>query len=136
MSARKQTVHTFIVRRDDEQPHTWLATWSEDERVHTFGRSLAEVEEMARDALALWLHEAPAKVPVGLDVRVSPDLSRQVAELADLRRDLTDVQASVADRQLELARQLVRDERLTHRDAARLLGISHQRVAQLVNDGN
>ncbi|HEX2026863.1 MAG TPA: helix-turn-helix domain-containing protein [Nitriliruptorales bacterium] len=125
-------VHRFRVTRDEEDPRVWLAEWVEDDRVHTFARSLAELEDLAGDALALWLHTDADDVQVELDVELPKTLSRELTQLRRQRDELEAHQASVLDRQRSLAVRLVEAEGMTYRDAARLLGISHQRVAQLV----
>lgn len=125
-------VHRFHVVRDEDDPRVWLATWTEDDRVHTFARSLAELENLARDALALWLHIDPEEVEVELDVAIPKGLSRQLARVRRQREELEIRQASVMDQLRTLAVRLVEDEGMTYRDAARFLGVSHQRVGQLV----
>jgi DNA-directed RNA polymerase specialized sigma24 family protein len=133
MSADTATaVHRFRVTRDEEYPRVWLAAWAEDDRVHTFARSLAELEDLARDALALWLHTDAGAVEIELDVDLPESVSHELARLRRQRDELEAQQASVLDRQRSLAVRLVGDQGLTYRDAARVLGISHQRVAQLV----
>ncbi len=133
MSADTATaVHRFRVVRDEEDPRVWLAEWVEDDRVHTFARSLAELEGLARDALALWLHADSGEVDVEMDVELSTSVSRELTKFRRQRDALKAQQASVLDRQRSLAVRLVEREGMTYRDAARFLGISHQRVAQLV----
>lgn len=87
----------------------------------------------ARDALALWLHAEVEQIHVTLDVELTPDLHEEIAELSRLRGELDAVQATVVRRQRELARHLVA-EGVSYRDAARLLGVCHQRIAQLVKE--
>jgi predicted RNase H-like HicB family nuclease len=125
-------VHRFHVTRDEEDPRVWLAEWVDDDRVHTFARSLAELEDLARDALALWLHTDVDAVQVELDVDLPKSVSRELAQFRRQRDELEAQQSSVLDRQRSLAVRLVEDQGMTYRDAARFLGISHQRVAQLV----
>lgn len=125
-------VYRFRVTRDGEDPRIWLAEWAEDDRVHTFARSLAELEDLARDALALWLHTDADAVQIELDVALPESVSRELTRFRRQRDELEDQQASVLDRQRSLAVRLVEDQGMTYRDAARVLGISHQRVAQLV----
>lgn len=125
-------VHRFRVTRDEEDPRVWLAEWVDDDRVHTFARSLAELEDLARDALALWLHTDADAVQVELDVDLPTSVSRELAQFRRQRNELEAQQSSVLDRQRSLAVRLVEDQGMTYRDAARFLGISHQRVAQLV----
>ena len=125
-------VRRFRVTRDEEDPRIWLAEWVDDGRVHTFARSLAELEDLARDALALWLHTDADAVQVELDVDLPTSVSRELAQFRRQRDELEAQQTSVLDRQRSLAVRLVEDQGMTYRDAARFLGISHQRVAQLV----
>ena len=125
-------VYRFRVTRDEEDPRVWLAEWMDDDRVHTFARSLAELEDLARDALALWLHADADAVQVELDVDLPKSVSRELAQFRRQRDELAAHQTSVLDRQRSLAVRLVEDQGMTYRDAARFLGISHQRVAQLV----
>ena len=125
-------VHRFRVTRDEEDPRVWLAEWVDDDRVHTFARSLAELEDLARDALALWLHVDADAVQVEFDVDLPSAVSRELAQFRRQRDELAVQQASVLDRQRSLAVRLVEGQGMTYRDAARFLGISHQRVAQLV----
>jgi|AntRauTorckE6833_2_1112554.scaffolds.fasta_scaffold36620_1 DNA-directed RNA polymerase specialized sigma24 family protein len=133
MSADTATVvHRFRVVRDADDPRVWLAEWVADDRVHTFARSLAKLEDHARDALALWLHTDADDVRVEFDVDLPPSLSRELTELRQERAELGAQQASFLERQRSLAVHLVGDQGLTYRDAARCLGVSHQRVAQLV----
>lgn len=133
MSADTATaVHRFRVVRDEDDARVWLAEWTEDDRVHTFARSLAELEDLARDALALWLHTDADEVEVELDVDIPKGLSQQIAKVRRQREELESRQASVMDQFRTLAVRLVEDEGMTYRDAARFLGVSHQRVAQLV----
>jgi predicted RNase H-like HicB family nuclease len=134
-SASATGPHRFRVWRESDDARHWFADWVEDERVHTFGRSLAEVEELARDALALWLHIDSPSVEVDLDVELADHVRAEISELADLRGELDAVQSAVQKRQRDLAHHLVESEGMTYRDAARLLGISHQRVAQLLKQG-
>lgn len=125
-------VHRFRVTRDEDDPRVWLAEWVEDDRVHTFARSLAELEDLARDALALWLHTDADDVRVELDVDLPASVARELTQFRRQRDELEAQQASVLDRQRSLAVRLVEDQGMTYRDAARFLGISHQRIAQLV----
>lgn len=124
--------HRFRVTRDEDDPRVWLAEWVDDGRVHTFARSLTELETLARDALALWLQGDPDEVEVELEVDLPGRLTDELADLRRQRDALAERQTSVLERQRSLAVRLVEDEGMTYRDAARFLGISHQRVAQLL----
>ena len=124
-------VHRFRVTRDEEDPRVWLAEWVDDDRVHTFARSLAELEDLGGTLSPSGCTRADA-VQVELDVDLPTSVSRELAQFRRQRDELEAQQTSVLDRQRSLAVRLVEDQGMTYRDAARFLGISHQRVAQLV----
>jgi hypothetical protein len=118
----------------DPRSRQWMADL-EGLPVHTWGRTLGKVKEYAHDALALHLN-----VPVG-DVRGhlvfrQPQLPASVLDAvreADAaRREADTAAARAAQAKAAAARALVGEARLSMRDAAEVLGVSHQRVQQLL----
>ncbi len=110
----------------------WAITVPELRGVHTQARRLEKAEAMARDAIALFLN-----VPSDLfDVRIEPVLPRELQRKvgrARAARDEADVrQREAANASAEIAVDLVKNAHLTVRDAGRVLGLSHQRIAQLL----
>ena len=112
----------------------WAISVPEVPGVFTQARRLDQAEEMARDAIATML-SVPARsfdvvvaweVPGGLgdDVQSARTL-RELAELA--QRD-----AGAAAR--AAAAKLLKQGHLTIRDIGTLLGMSHQRVSQLLEE--
>jgi hypothetical protein len=99
--------------------------------VHTQVRRIDQAEDMARDAIAGVLDVAPGSFEV-MVVPEMPDAVRAIVDKATTARSQA-AQAQDAAAQLtrEAARRLV-GEGLTVRDAGALLGVSHQRIAQLV----
>jgi len=102
---------------------------------HTHGRTLDQARRRIREALTLWIPDAD-RVELVEDVRLPAAArdavrrSRRARSLAQARR--VEAQAVTA----EAARDLVRELHLGVRDAAELLGLSHQRVQQLVSGGS
>jgi hypothetical protein len=100
--------------------------------VHTQARRLDQVEAMARDAIAL-VKDVPADA---FDVTLALDLPSDLAAEVDAAKELRDTaeraqrEATAAAR--ALAAKLVDRYRLTLRDAGRVIGLSHQRVGQLL----
>jgi predicted RNase H-like HicB family nuclease len=97
----------------------------------TQGRNLKEAAEMAREAVALLLDLPEEQIEIDL----IPELPRATtAALEDFQaRRAARESAEEAERtaQEAAARALVADAGLSVRDAGVILGISHQRVAQL-----
>jgi predicted RNase H-like HicB family nuclease/predicted XRE-type DNA-binding protein len=113
----------------------WLVEVDEIPEVHTFGKTLGKAREYLFDALALWLdvpvHEVRDHVTFG-----PPPLPHEVLDsvaTAIAERDLAEAASRVAREHMrEASVLLVRQAHLSMRDAADILGISHQRVQQLV----
>ena len=91
-----------------------------------------QADGMARDAIASFLDVAPDGFDVSVTVRLPSDLQRDVAGVIDLRGVIDRTEREYAERTRHLARRLVQGEGLTVREAGRVLGLSYQRVSQLV----
>jgi predicted RNase H-like HicB family nuclease len=110
----------------------WAVTVEGVRGVHTQARRLDQVEEMARDALALMLDIDPQ----AFDVIVRPQLTSVeqgvLAQLAVAQKQLRDAQTAAAEGMAAAAAELVHGQGLTLRDAGSILGVSYQRVGQLM----
>lgn len=130
-------------RRDDRPTYTvrcvrsgdwWAITVPQIPGVHTQARRLDQAEAMARDAVAL-LTDRPA---ASFDLVVTPELPGDLAAEVDAARELRETaeraqrEATAAAR--AVAARLVDHQRLSFRDAGRILGLSHQRISQLLGD--
>jgi hypothetical protein len=95
-------------------------------------RRLDQVEPMVRDVVALAL-QVPSD---SFDVRVQaqlPEPSQQaLARAAELRHEAQLAIASANEATVDAADILVARDGLTMREAGRFLGLSHQRIAQLL----
>lgn len=101
--------------------------------VHTQARRLDHAETMTRDAIALYLN-VPAD---SFDLRIEPilgaDLQKKVGRARRVRGEADLLQREATRASVEAAIELVRSEHLTVRDAGHVLGVSHQRIAQLLS---
>lgn len=121
---------TAVFQRDDEG--FWLVELVEEPRVHTYGRTLPKAREHIADAAALWFELEPDDVDIVEDIRL-PGAVR--ARLDRARRERAKAQAAqetAAGATRDAARALVNEGHLSVRDAAQVLGLSHQRVQQLL----
>ena len=113
----------------------WAISVPELRGVHTQARRLEKVEAMVRDAIALFL-DVPQD---SFDIRIEPvlprDLQKKVGRVRKVRYEAEVLQRQAATVSAEVAADLVRRAHLTVRDAGRVLGLSHQRVAQLLRAG-
>jgi predicted RNase H-like HicB family nuclease len=111
----------------------WAIEIEELDGVYSQARRLDRVERMARDAIALTLDVAPDR----FDVAVLPELSDEAQGHVDGMRQAkaaADVIASLAAvRTHSTIVYLHEDQGMPLRDIGRVLGISYQRVHQLLS---
>lgn len=128
----KKTYHATLEL--DPITGQWMAD-IEGLPVHTWGRTLGKVKEYAHEALALHLDVDVEEVRGRLVFR-KPQLPAAVLEAieeAEAARNAADTAATrAALAKAAAARALVREAHLSMRDAAEVLGVSHQRVQQLL----
>lgn len=113
------------IRKDPEEPSSWLVNVVGEPGAHTFGRSLAEAKRHAIEVVALWFELEPEEFEIDWDLR-----------LGDIARPVKEAKAAIAHAEEDRTR---RDEAVraltnlgvSYRDVAELLGLSHQRVAQI-----
>jgi len=115
----------------EREPGWWIVRVPDLDDLTTQARRLADVEHNAREAIAAWLD-------VDLDtIEVSPVIHPPEDVVADLHRskEMLDEAAAKQKEAAVLAgmaiHRLIDDLGLTLREAGRVVGLSHQRVAQL-----
>jgi len=118
----------------DPRSHQWMAD-IEGLPVHTWGRSLSKVKQYAVEALALYLDVPEAEVSGRITFQ-RPQLPGPVLKALDqaetAKADADGAAARASEAKAAAARALVREAHLSMRDAAEVLGLSHQRVQQLL----
>jgi len=110
----------------------WAISVPELPGVHTQARRLEKAEAMVRDAIALFLGIPAESFDVTIEPVLPRDLQRKVGRARRARDEAEVLQREAAVASAEVAADLVRQAHLTVRDAGRVLGLSHQRIAQLL----
>lgn len=110
----------------------WAIDVPEVSGVHTQAKRLDQAEAMARDAITVML-----EVPSGsFDVQVEPvldaDVEKALEEWTESIEALEDQRQQVSIAITALLILLVRQHGLSYRDAGRIVGLSHQRVQQIL----
>jgi predicted RNase H-like HicB family nuclease len=113
------------VRRDPEDGNTWLVNVAGSPGAHTFGRSLGEAKRHGLEMVALWFDLEPEQLDIDWDIR-----------LGDLAAPVKQARAAMAHADADRLRRddavrALTEAGVSYRDIAELLGISHQRVAQI-----
>ena len=125
---------TFHVVYERDQSGWWVASVRELAGCHTQGRTVDEARRRIREAMTLFVDQARSAELVD-DVKLPVTAAKAIRTYITLRKraDQEDRRASLAARR---AVRLLRGGKLkmSARDAARLLGVSHQRVHQLAHD--
>ena len=99
--------------------------------VYSQARRLDRVDSMARNAIALFLDVDPASLDIRVEMNLPSDLRRDVDAVGRLRAEADRLQVESSGAMRRLTHELL-GRGLSVRDAAAILGISHQRVSQLV----
>jgi predicted RNase H-like HicB family nuclease len=119
--------YTAVYEREPDG--RWTVSISEVKGCHSYGRTIDQARERVREALGLFVEDADAAKIVD-DVRLPTEVKKQVKSARELRQKVVAQEFSMVLAQWKAVRAL-RAQKLGHRDAGRLLGLSHQRVLQL-----
>jgi predicted RNase H-like HicB family nuclease len=126
MTRRKHFVAVYDRDRDND---AWLVHIDGIEACHTYGRTLRQAGDRIEEALAVWLDREPR------DFVLEHEWPKAVADVAEevsnMRQEAAEAAQSASDATMRAARRLTRMG-LSRRDTAEILGISHQRVQQLL----
>lgn len=111
----------------------WAVSVPELRGVHTQARRLDQAETMVREVIALMLGVPEDSFAVVMEPRLSDGTDDAVGELRRRKSQADAAQKAAREAAVQAATALV-GEGLTIRDAGRVLGVSYQRVAQLLGD--
>lgn len=129
--AEPMTTRTTYTARAHREGSWWVAEVV-GEGIATQARRLDLLESAVRDLIVAW-HQVPAK---SFDVEIEPEVPKGAAATVKrarrLRSDADRLQGEAAEATRHAAKALV-NSGLTVRDAGTLLGLSYQRVGQLVS---
>lgn len=127
MSSRRRRYDAVYER--DPDGDAWLVHIEGEPGCQTYGRSLRQAAERIREALAVWLDREPDELEI-VD-RLPDEFEAMAREVARRRSQAVRAGDAAQAATVEAVRELAA-KGLSRRDAAELLGISHQRVQQLL----
>jgi predicted RNase H-like HicB family nuclease len=132
MAAMKsETVYRVVLQRDETG--AWIAHVRGVRGCHTYGRTLDQVRRRIREALSLWVEDAETAEFVE-EIRL-PSEARQAIRRSSTARTHAERGRENAQRATTAAAKLLVERLdLGVRDAGELLGLSYQRVQQLVSE--
>lgn len=126
-ATRKQSYAVTVRRVND-----WWAIDIPELGIHTQARRLDQVEDMARDAIALTLDVPHDQIEVGVAIRLRSDVEHDWYAVQHARGEAARAQWLATQATGEFASNLVQREGMRTREVAYLLGVSHQRVSQML----
>ncbi|MGH9021668.1 MAG: hypothetical protein ACRDV9_00965 [Acidimicrobiia bacterium] len=118
--------YKVIVRRDPEDARFWLVNVTGEAGAHTSGRSLAEAKRNAVEVVALWFELEPDTFDIDWDIR----LGKLGGPVQQARTAMA--HAEEDRRRRDDAVRALTAAGVSYRDVGELLGLSFQRVAQIV----
>jgi predicted RNase H-like HicB family nuclease len=125
--AKRAKRYRATVERDEAG--WWVATIHAIAGVHTQGRTLEQVRERVREALAA----AKPDAVLG-EVVIKPKVLGALLRRVQIARQRAKKQDAEAQKLLRLAARELKAKGVGRRDAGELLGVSFQRVQQLVDE--
>lgn len=122
---------TYKVTFDRDESGWWQARVPDVKGCHTQGRTVDEARRRIREALSLFVDNAKNAELVE-DVRLSTEASKAIRVYKRARKQAVSLEAQAAVAAREAVKVLQGAPlNMSARDAAAVLGVSHQRVHQL-----
>jgi predicted RNase H-like HicB family nuclease len=129
MAAMTRTKPYVAVYERDPESDAWLVHIKTIPGCHTYGRTLRQAEARIREALAAWLDRDPNGLEIASEWPA--ELENVATSVSQARREAAASAQAAGAATAKAAKQLDRMG-LSRRDTAAVLGISHQRVQQLL----
>ena len=125
--ARTNT-YTVVYEHDGTM---WHASVAQVEGCQSQGRTLAQARERIRKALALF-DTAAHRAVLEEDVRLPRTTRAALKKVGETKATIDSLSRELSERQEKLARELSRRDGVSAADVAELLGLSKQRVQQIL----
>ncbi len=123
---------SYRVAYERDEAGWWVAEIPSVPGCQTQGRTVSQARERVREALALFVGQREATAAKLIDdVRLPPEVKRSLRRAEAVRRKAEAARAAAMDATTSTVHLLTGELGLSMRDAAELLGLSHQRVAQI-----
>lgn len=120
---------TYRAIYERESDGRWTVEIPQVRGCHTYGRTIEQARERIREALDLFVEDAVTAEIVD-DVKLPAAVKAGIRHARQLREKVNRDERLMTAAQAK-AVMAIRKLKLGHRDAGRLLGLSHQRVQQL-----
>jgi predicted RNase H-like HicB family nuclease len=126
-----KTMSTYTVRYEKDETGWWVATVKEVRGCHTQGRTVDQARRRIREALELFVDHADEAELID-DVALPANARTLLRRVQSTRKRAEEEAIKLQNSTAEAAEVLTKDVGMSVRDAGELLGLSHQRVHQLL----
>jgi predicted RNase H-like HicB family nuclease len=130
----EETVKSYTARLERESDGRWSVELEEEPRVHTWGKTIDQALNRMREAAAWWFQTDESSIEL-VPRPVLPRSTSRTVEQARKARDEARSADQLAIERTRKAAAALTSRGISMRDAAAILGISHQRVHQLLTLG-
>lgn len=134
-SRMAETMSTYTIRYERDETDWWVATVKEVRGCHTQGRTIDQARRRIREALELFVEDAEDAELID-NVVLPADTLALLDSVRAMRKRAEEEQEKLQYSTVEAAQILTKDIGVSIRDAGELLGLSHQRVHQLLTAGS
>jgi predicted RNase H-like HicB family nuclease len=124
-------VKTYTARLERGKDGRWTVELEEEPRVHTWGKTVDQALARVREAAALWFQTDENQIELVPHAVLSKTAERIVEQARQAREQARNADRRAVEQAREAAAALT-NRGISMRDAAAILGISHQRVHQLL----
>ena len=131
----EENLKTYTARLEREKDGRWTVELEEEPRVHTWGKTVEQALSRIREAAALWFQTDEASIDLTPRPVLPKAIGRTVEQARQAREEARDADRLAIERTKKAAAALA-NRGISMRDAAAILGISHQRVHQLLVPGS
>lgn len=126
---------TTYVGEFHREGDVWEAQARDIAGAHTFGKTLTAARDYLREAIAVWLDVPLDSVIVTVTVPfASHGTDNAVRVATQARQDAERAARTAQESLIDAVLALVNEDGLSYRDAAAVLGVSHQRVNQVMGE--
>lgn len=111
----------------------WVISVPDIPGAHSQARRLGQVEDVARELIALMTDDPPESFALHVDLKLPEAVRRDLDRSAALREMAAQIQSEAAQLARRAAARL-RNQGLPLRDVGQALGVSFQRAKQLIDE--
>ncbi len=125
----------YTVRYEKDETGWWVASVKEVRGCHTQGRTIDQARRRIREALGLFVDHADNAELID-DVVLPANARTLLKRVLSTRKRAEEEAIKLQNTTAEAAEVLTKDVGVSVRDAGELLGLSHQRVHQLLTSSS